>query len=45
MKISIQKLEIENNGNRILDIDKLECNIPDSLVQTIITLSQAKKTD
>jgi len=32
MKISIQKLEIENNGNKILDIDKLECNILDSLV-------------
>jgi len=45
MKITIQKLEIEGNGNKILDIDKLECNIPDSLVQTIITLSQSKKTD
>jgi len=45
MKISIQKLEIGNNGNKILDIDKLECNIPDSLVQTIIALNQTKKTD
>ena len=45
MKITIQKLEIEGNGNKILDIDKFECNIPDSLLQTIISLSQAKKTD
>ena len=45
MKISIQKLEIEANENKILDIDKFECNIPDSLLQTIIAISQTKKTD
>ncbi len=46
MKISAQEFGIESeNKNKILNIEKFECNILDNLLETIINLSQMKKTD